>query len=71
VVFLPSPFGRRAGDEGLRDELFSYVVFPERRVAFKDKTSIGVDDAVSPHPNPLPWEREIRIFFVVIEVAAI
>jgi hypothetical protein len=29
-------------------------VFPEWRVAFDDKTSIGVDPGVSPHPNPLP-----------------
>jgi hypothetical protein len=36
--YLPSPFGRRAGDEGLANEIyFPISVFHGRRVAFKDK----------------------------------
>ncbi len=49
-TFFPSPIGRRAGDEGLR------------QVAFKDKISIGVDVAVSPHPNFLPMGEGIYFF---------
>jgi putative addiction module component (TIGR02574 family) len=31
----------------------------------RQEISIGVDAAVSPHPNPLQWEREIRPFLSV------
>lgn len=32
-------------------------------MAFKDKTSIGADAAVSPHPNPLPRGEGVRETF--------
>ena len=49
------PIGRRAGVEGLREQvkLFSFLL-REPRVEFKDKTINRGRRPVSPHPNPLP-----------------
>jgi hypothetical protein len=43
-----------ASTQTLGTALYFLFVLGERRVAFKDKRSFGVDAAVSPHPNPLP-----------------
>jgi hypothetical protein len=40
ISLLPSPPGRRGGDEGLRPHFFFLFVLRERRVAFNDKISI-------------------------------
>jgi hypothetical protein len=53
-IFSLLPFGRRAGDEGLGEEMFFLIVLRERRVAFKNKNSKGATPSTSPHPNPLP-----------------
>jgi hypothetical protein len=59
VDFLPSPIGRRAGDEGLREESVFFFVLRGRRVAFKrQEISIRVDAAVSPHPTLSQRERD-------------
>jgi hypothetical protein len=55
VVFLPSPSGRRVGDEGLLEHLYLLFVLRGWRVAFTDKISIGVAAAVSPHPALSQW----------------
>jgi hypothetical protein len=44
--------GRRAGDEGLGENLFSNLA-NGGRVAFNDNYQLG-ERTVSPHPNPLP-----------------
>ena len=49
-----SLFGRRAGDEGLREETCFSIVLSGRQWHSKTKILIGVEAAVSPHPNPLP-----------------
>ncbi len=55
LVLLPSPFGRGAGDEGLREEsIFLYLCSVVGEWHSKTKHQSGVDPAVSPHPNPLP-----------------
>jgi hypothetical protein len=56
-------FGRRAGDEGLREQgsHLLFFVLRERRVAFKDKNINRGRRPVSPHLNPLPeGEEEIQ-----------
>src|SRR5258707_10092800 len=59
--FLPSPFGRRAGDEGLRERQSVFLLVRRgREVAFKDTISIGIDAAVKPSPQPSPNGRGRR-----------
>ena len=52
--FLPSPLGRRAGDEGLREHSIFCSCPARGEWHSKTKTFIEADAAVSPHPNPLP-----------------
>ena len=56
-AFLPSPFGRRAGDEGLRAGSIFLFVLHERRVAFKDKNIIRGLRSGKPSPQPSPSGR--------------
>src|SRR5260370_41686572 len=56
--FLPSPFGRRAGDEGLRERQSVFLLVRRgREVAFKDTISIGIDAAgnTTPRSSPHLW----------------
>jgi hypothetical protein len=52
VDYLPSPFGRRAGDEGIEAKYFLFIL------VFSQDSLNSKEDLAKPHPNPVPKERE-------------
>ncbi len=61
ALFLPSPSGRRAGDEGLREGLNFLIVLRAWLVAFKDKNYRSGGPGGKPSPQPSPKrERESK-----------
>jgi hypothetical protein len=54
VVFLPSPLGRRAGDEGLASGIYFVICAASAASGIQRQKEYKVATPVSPHSNPLP-----------------